>query len=559
MLKKILIFYMVVVCALSLFACDTNKNAAQNNDVSMNVKVESEVGETAKIRTTQELKTVIEYENSNVVEDFDSIRFGKYEQDNDVNNGPEDIEWVVLNKDGNKLLLLSKYILDKYEYNDNHEVTEWKDSMLRNWLNASFYDVAFDEKEKDAIVRNHYQNGAVANGTVYTGRTENVYELSPTDDLVTLLGYQEMLKYIGTVKDNDKAQLCNRRLAAKATEYAKTAKGTYGIVIDVAVGSMWYSGSSPWWLRSMFSIWDAHTTNTAARVESDTMINYANTDDAYTGVRPMILVDFDKLDDEKKNYVLLDIAKKENNKVNSDQLPTETDNPIKLNDWEMDRFAQSLNEFKHKFDDEKQNNSYSNNTKPKYVSETDGSTIFTYGLKDVDKDNVKELFIYNRDNVLAIYKLQNDYYPDTPEYNDKNNFWPVEVSNIPLWHGTKDEYKCSLLDNGYIYEYYSQVTEYDFSDDREWFDSLSEQEKKETWDYRNYVDYTYVIKYVNEDSMEWLQDFSYTSTNPDGKGSFTDNSKGDYQEKRMTKEEAEKLFNSFGKPVILSGGSMVLR
>ena len=42
----------------------------------------------------------------------DHIFFGHYEQDNDLNNGPEPIEWRILEVKGDKILLLSEYILD---------------------------------------------------------------------------------------------------------------------------------------------------------------------------------------------------------------------------------------------------------------------------------------------------------------------------------------------------------------------------------------------------------------------------------------------------------------
>ena len=46
----------------------------------------------------------------------DTIIFGTYEQDNNPDNGPEPIEWDVLDsKDGN-VLVVSKYVLDWKEY-----------------------------------------------------------------------------------------------------------------------------------------------------------------------------------------------------------------------------------------------------------------------------------------------------------------------------------------------------------------------------------------------------------------------------------------------------------
>ena len=47
----------------------------------------------------------------------DILTFGRYEQDGIRGNGAEDIEWLVLDVQGNKALLLSRYALDSQPYN----------------------------------------------------------------------------------------------------------------------------------------------------------------------------------------------------------------------------------------------------------------------------------------------------------------------------------------------------------------------------------------------------------------------------------------------------------
>lgn len=49
-----------------------------------------------------------------------SIYFGQYEQDNNSGNGPEPIEWIVLDIQDDRALLISKYGLDiqPYKYED---------------------------------------------------------------------------------------------------------------------------------------------------------------------------------------------------------------------------------------------------------------------------------------------------------------------------------------------------------------------------------------------------------------------------------------------------------
>ena len=46
------------------------------------------------------------------------VLFGHYEQDGDTSNGPEPIEWIVLDESDGKMLLLSRFILDHKRYNE---------------------------------------------------------------------------------------------------------------------------------------------------------------------------------------------------------------------------------------------------------------------------------------------------------------------------------------------------------------------------------------------------------------------------------------------------------
>ena len=46
----------------------------------------------------------------------DTVSFGSYEQDNNTENGAEAIEWIVLDVEGENVLLLSKYGLDAQAY-----------------------------------------------------------------------------------------------------------------------------------------------------------------------------------------------------------------------------------------------------------------------------------------------------------------------------------------------------------------------------------------------------------------------------------------------------------
>lgn len=81
----------------------------------------------------------------------DTIVFGSYEQDNDTSNGKENIEWLVLAKKDNRLLVTSQYALDCQQYNTSYTSVTWESCTLRKWLNADFFNAAFSDGEKVMI------------------------------------------------------------------------------------------------------------------------------------------------------------------------------------------------------------------------------------------------------------------------------------------------------------------------------------------------------------------------------------------------------------------------
>ncbi len=118
----------------------------------------------------------------------DEIKFGSYEQDTDKSNGPEAIEWVVLDIEDNVLLLISKYCLDCQKYNDKTDLVAWNNCTLRDWLNSDFYDSAFDENEQALIRTTHVDNSD----------SEGRPGCSDTEDKIYLLKYEEIKDYFGS-------------------------------------------------------------------------------------------------------------------------------------------------------------------------------------------------------------------------------------------------------------------------------------------------------------------------------------------------------------------------
>lgn len=159
----------------------------------------------------------------------DYILFGAYEQDNDTSNGQEKIEWKVLEKGVDRILVISKYVLnnqnfasesDAYitvynKFSGKFEIYVkpflWKFSSLRSWLNNNFLDYAFTDNEQSRILT-----------------TTSYFNSTTSSEKIFLLDYSEASEYF---------DLDNR--SCSPTDYAD-AKGA----------GKADNGNCSWWLRS---------------------------------------------------------------------------------------------------------------------------------------------------------------------------------------------------------------------------------------------------------------------------------------------------------------------
>ncbi len=89
----------------------------------------------------------------------DTVIVGKYEQDANLNNGKEDIEWTVIANDENTVTLLSKHVLDCVPYDkEKTKPSYWESSYLRSWLSEDFSVCAFSEQELSVITERLNKN-----------------------------------------------------------------------------------------------------------------------------------------------------------------------------------------------------------------------------------------------------------------------------------------------------------------------------------------------------------------------------------------------------------------
>ena len=166
------------------------------------------------------------------------VTFGQYEQDDNLNNGQEAIEWIVLEYDEkeNKALLISKYGLDAVAYNRTYMIVPWESSSLRTWLNDTFLSAAFNDGEKNAILVTEVDNGP-------TSHEKGARDGNNTQDQVFLLSYTEAGRYLWlSVSGADRINLC-----AAPTPYA-IAQGAF---ISDSHKTADGEPAGKWWLRSI--------------------------------------------------------------------------------------------------------------------------------------------------------------------------------------------------------------------------------------------------------------------------------------------------------------------
>ena len=182
----------------------------------------------------------------------DCVFFGTYEQDNDIKNGKEDVEWLVLEIKDGRMLVISKSALAYRQYNSVFADTTWHSCALRKWLNNDFINVAFNAAEKAMI----------PTVTVSADKNPN-YNTDPgeiTQDQVFLLSIAETNTYFGT-DGQRKCEFADNRLAGR--------------------------NGCQWLLRS-----PGYKQHLATYVKSDGTVNsYGSAAETFYGVRPALWID----------------------------------------------------------------------------------------------------------------------------------------------------------------------------------------------------------------------------------------------------------------------------
>ena len=214
--------------------------------------------------------------------DYDTIVFGKYYNYNDKKIN---LEWIVLDKNEDMALLLTKDVINCKCFDDTKIKTTYNNSSIRKWLNEEFYNEVFSDSEKMNIIE--IKN---INIDLQGNRGED------SIDKAFLLSLDEVEKYFGKLDNIDENNsyeyiVHNNRAQAFPTQYAKEIDNMGEKLFYSKAEDKDYGGACEWWLRTMNS--DKKSTaivycnGYAEGLEKNHLINYKN-----RGVRPAIWVKY---------------------------------------------------------------------------------------------------------------------------------------------------------------------------------------------------------------------------------------------------------------------------
>lgn len=205
------------------------------------------------------------------------VTFGEYPQTT-AGEDMTPIEWLVLARNGNNALLISRYGLDAQKYNTINTGVTWEKCTLRTWLNNAFYNKAFSSAEQAAILTTDVDN---SKSQCYSGWSTSGG--NNTQDKVFLLSYAEANKYFGVPYGNSS----NTKSRVAPTAYA-IAHGTWTSSSNKTADG---TDAGWWWLRSPGNYQDF-----AAVVDTDGSLRNITVNYVSGSVRPALWVNIEALD-----------------------------------------------------------------------------------------------------------------------------------------------------------------------------------------------------------------------------------------------------------------------
>ena len=190
-MKKVIAILLSILMVVSLAACGGQSETVGQIEESSTTNEQAET-------STPDAEETEPVETGPALLLGDSVFLGSYEQDNDLENGPEPIEWVVIKRSETGYLVISRYVLDFMKYHETEEDVTWETCDIRAWLNGEFYQDCFTDEERERILLTTVDNseGVFDNFGSYSAEC-GYKQGKDTEDYIYLLSEQEMLKTIG--------------------------------------------------------------------------------------------------------------------------------------------------------------------------------------------------------------------------------------------------------------------------------------------------------------------------------------------------------------------------
>ncbi|MBR3507916.1 MAG: hypothetical protein IKO03_03880 [Lachnospiraceae bacterium] len=268
-MKKIVTMLLLFVAVLTISACSDGKSSPDSRSEKETQGQKSKSGNS----DGDEGNSDGEAQNKNKEYDIDLskhlkvgdfIQFGTYEQDNSTDNGPERIEWQVLDIAYGKIFVMSRYALDSQPFNKDDSVYAWDKCSIRDWLNNDFYDKAFSAKEKDLIQL-----------TELTTKQKN--EKITTEDKVFLLSNLEVYHYLRYLSiEGESSSFCHPT-AFSVEQGVKTSAET--------------ENRCDWFIRNAYAPDDARFVNAKrGTVDYDAKVTRDN-----IGIRPAMWLSYENI------------------------------------------------------------------------------------------------------------------------------------------------------------------------------------------------------------------------------------------------------------------------
>ncbi len=192
----------------------TTTTAAATTEATTTTEAPTETTEEPTTTTTEAPYVVSDPVSTENVSVGSIVTLGQYEG--------EDVEWIVLDKKDDALLLMTRYAIEQKSMNEEYGDYDWASCNLRTWLNKEFVESAFASGLRNYILETELDNEKDGSG-------------ANTKDKVFILNSEEASKYMKA----DKERMC------RPTDHAVENNVWVYNFLKKSYGNCF------WWLRSV--------------------------------------------------------------------------------------------------------------------------------------------------------------------------------------------------------------------------------------------------------------------------------------------------------------------